>query len=54
MTPERIAGATELVEFIDAPEMKARNKISRPTLPLKQDPQASQAFGMDYQINGCH
>jgi hypothetical protein len=30
-TPERRAGASDLAGFIDAPEMKARKKMSRPT-----------------------
>jgi hypothetical protein len=38
MTSERRDGFNDPVEFIDAPEMKARKKISRPTLPLKTRP----------------
>ena len=32
-TPERRAGANDLAGFIDAPDMKARKKISRATIP---------------------
>ena len=31
-TPERRAGANDLAGFIDAPEIKARKKISRPII----------------------
>ena len=32
-TPESKAGANERAGFIDAPEMKAKKKISKPTIP---------------------
>ena len=38
-TPERRAGANDLAGFIDAPEIKARKKISRPTVaPIARPP----------------
>ncbi len=32
-TPENKAGANERAGFIDAPDIKAKNKISKPTIP---------------------
>lgn len=41
MTPENSAGANDLAGFIDAPEIKARKKISRPTMhPIARPPDA--------------
>ncbi len=32
-TPDNNAGASERAGFIDAPDIKAKNKISNPTIP---------------------
>ena len=53
MTPERRPGANDLVGFIDAPEMKARKKILRPTMPLITRPPKPRRPWYGLPNNGC-
>ena len=48
-TPDNNAGANERAGFIDAPDIKAKNKISNPTIPPIAIPSKSfQTFCINY------
>lgn len=53
-TPDNKAGSRERAGFIDAPEIKPKNKISKPTMPPITIPLKPQTFYMYYYQDYGH